>query len=100
MNEEMDCGKKAGLFLRCIKYVIKCIFADEAKCSASLDTTWPKIRSSTFKMFRGVSGHDFEIARKVNEAALSLHARLIMLIKLRETCVARRAACASQTVAS
>ena len=56
MNEEMDCGKKAGLFLRCIKYVIKCIFADEAKCSASLDTTWPKIRSSTFEMLRDMSG--------------------------------------------
>ena len=99
-GKKSGCWQKVGLFFLCIKYVIKCLFADQAKCSASQATTWLKTRSTAFKMFRGVSGHDFEIARKVNEAALSLHARLIMLIKLRETCVARRAACASQTVAS
>ena len=47
-------GLLAGLSLRCIKYNnIKCIFACEAKCSASPATT--KTRSSTFQAFSGVS---------------------------------------------
>ena len=53
MSEEMECVL-VGLFLCCIKYVIQCIFADEAECSALLATTWPKTRSSTLKMFRGM----------------------------------------------
>ena len=43
---------------------------------------------------------DVEKERKAKEAAFSSRARRITFIKLRETCIARRAACAAQTVAS
>ena len=43
-------------FLRCIKYIIKCIFAGETICSGSAATTKTRTtRSSTLKMVRGVS---------------------------------------------
>ena len=46
----MVCGQKVYLFLRCIKYIITCICADEAKCSASQVMTWPKTISFTFPL--------------------------------------------------
>ena len=42
-------GPLVGLSFHSIKYVIKCIFAGKAKCSASPAMT--KTKSSTFKMF-------------------------------------------------
>ena len=41
MREEMDSGQDVQLFLRCIKYVIKCIFGDEAYANSMCYTFHP-----------------------------------------------------------
>ena len=74
----------AGLFLICIKYVIKCIFAGEASeasegCEA-ICSAWPattKKRSSTynmFRLFRGVSGRLTLRKREMRKKLRSLRA--------------------------